>query len=45
MASVEIADLAEKTADRFYDHLLNNLQEAVNILDTDLNVIFWNTSS
>lgn len=45
MTDSKIAALTEKTSDRFYDHLLNNLQEAVNILDTDLNIIFWNTSS
>jgi len=45
MTDTKIAILAEKSEDRFYDRLLNNLQEAVNILDPDLNVIFWNTSS
>jgi len=45
MKNSKIAALAEKTPDRFYDRLLNHLQEAVNILDTDLNVIFWNASS
>jgi PAS domain S-box-containing protein len=45
MKNSKIATLTEKTPDRFYDRLLNNLQEAVNILDTDLNIIFWNASS
>ena len=45
MTDNKIAILAEKSEDRFYDRLLNNLQEAVNILDPGLNVIFWNTSS
>lgn len=45
MKNSKIAILTEKTPDRFYDRLLNHLQEAVNILDTDLNVIFWNASS
>ena len=45
MTNNKIAILAEKSEDRFYDRLLNNLQEAVNILDPSLNVIFWNASS
>jgi diguanylate cyclase (GGDEF)-like protein/PAS domain S-box-containing protein len=45
MTENEIAILAEKSESRFYDRLLNNLQEAVNILDPALNVIFWNVAS
>jgi diguanylate cyclase (GGDEF)-like protein/PAS domain S-box-containing protein len=45
MTNSKIASLTEKTADTFYERLLNNLQESVNILDPELNVLFWNTSS
>jgi len=40
-----MSPLKKNSTEDFYDMFLNDLQEAVSIIDRDLRIIFWNTSS
>lgn len=45
MSDKSISHSLKESPDSFYEILLNNLLEAVNLLDPDLNVIFWNQAA